>query len=117
MDPGTSMGKYQSRATHKHSSTTWIGTLSQQTMEHVMSTEQDKYKNSKRRLKDENAVKRQTKIAKEYGVPVKEPHKFAKRHAMNCGNPKCFMCSNPRKVFKEKTIQEQRLEQDLEKED
>jgi hypothetical protein len=27
------------------------------------------------------------------------------------------MCSNPRKVFKEKTIQEQRLEQDLEKED
>ena len=44
-----------------------------------MSTEQDKYKNSRRRLKDENAVKKQTKIAKEFGVPVIEPHKFAKR--------------------------------------
>ena len=78
-----------------------------------MSTEQDKYKNSRRRLKDENAVKRQTKIAKEYGVPVKEPHKFAKRHAMNCGNPNCVMCGNPRKTFKELTQQEKRLFQDV----
>ena len=78
-----------------------------------MSTEEDKYKNSRRRLKDENAVKRQTKIAKEYGVPVKEPHKFAKRHAMNCGNPNCVMCGNPRKTFKELTQQEKRLFQDV----
>jgi len=78
-----------------------------------VSTEQDKYKNSRRRLKDENAVKRQTKIAKEYGVPVKEPHKFAKRHAMNCGNPNCVMCGNPRKTFKELTQQEKRLFQDV----
>ena len=78
-----------------------------------MSTEEDKFKNSKRRLKDENAVKRQTKIAKEYGVPVKEPHKFAKRHAMNCGNPNCVMCGNPRKTFKELTQQEKRLFQDV----
>ena len=76
-----------------------------------MSTEQDKYKNSKRRLKDENAVKKQTKIAKEFGVPVDEPHKFVKRHAMNCGNPKCIMCSNPRKTFGELTFQEQKLYQ------
>ena len=79
-----------------------------------MSTEEDKFKHSKRLLKDENAVKKQTKIAKTFGVPVKEPHKFAKHHAMNCGNPKCVMCSNPRKVFGEKTIQEQRAEQDVE---
>jgi hypothetical protein len=78
-----------------------------------MSTEQDKYKNSRRRLKDENAVKKQTKIAKEFGVPVTEPHKFAKRHAMNCGNPNCVMCSNPRKTFKELTQQEKRLFQDV----
>ena len=78
-----------------------------------MSTEQDKYKNSKRRLKDENAVKKQTKIAKEFGVPVKEPHKFAKRHAMNCGNSNCVMCGNPRKTFKELTQQEKRLFQDV----
>ena len=79
-----------------------------------MSTEEDKFKHSKRLLKDENAVKKQTKIAKTFGVPVREPHKFAKHHAMNCGNPKCVMCSNPRKVFGEKTIQEQRAEQDAE---
>ena len=80
-----------------------------------MSTEEDKFKHSKRLLKDENAVKKQTKIAKEYGVPVEEPHKFAKHHAMNCGNPKCVMCGNPRKTFKELTQQEKRLFQDTEK--
>ena len=78
-----------------------------------MGTEQEKFKKSKRLLKDENAVKKQTKIAKEFGVPVEEPHKFAKHHAMNCGNPKCHMCGNPRKVFKELTQQEKRLFQDV----
>ena len=80
-----------------------------------MSTEQDKFKHSKRLQKDENAVKKQVKIAREFGVPVTEPHKFAKRHAMNCGNPNCVMCGNPRKTFKELTQQEKRLFQDLEK--
>ena len=79
-----------------------------------MSTEQDRFKNSKRRLRDESAVKKQTKIAKAYGVPVTEPHKFAKHHAMNCGNPDCVMCGNPRKTFNELTAQEQRLFQDTE---
>jgi hypothetical protein len=79
-----------------------------------MSTEQDRFKNSQRRLRDESAVKKQTKIAKAYGVPVQEPHKFAKHHAMNCGNPDCVMCGNPRKVFNELTAQEKRLFQDTE---
>ena len=77
-----------------------------------MSKEQDKIKHSKRLQKDENAVKKQTKIAKEFGIPVEEPHKFVKHHAMNCGNPKCVMCGNPRKTFKELTQQEKRLFQD-----
>ena len=80
-----------------------------------MSTEEDKFKKSKRLQKDKNAVKKQTKIAKTFGVPVKEPHKFAKHHAMNCGNPNCVMCGNPRKTFKELTQQEKRLFQDAEK--
>jgi hypothetical protein len=79
-----------------------------------MSTEQDRFKNSKRRLRDESAVKKQSKIAKAHGVPVEEPHKFAKHHAMNCGNPDCVMCSNPRKTFNELTAQEKRLFQDTE---
>jgi hypothetical protein len=78
-----------------------------------MSKEQDKIKHSTRLQKDDNAVKKQTKIAKEFGVPVDEPHKFVKHHAMNCGNPKCVMCSNPRKTFKELTQQEKRLFQDV----
>ena len=82
-----------------------------------MSTEEDKFKNSKRRLKDENAVKKQTKIGKQYGMSNKEitqPHRLAKRHAMNCGNPNCVMCANPRKTFNELTQQEKRLFQDVE---
>ena len=80
-----------------------------------MSKEQDKIKHSKRLLKDENVIKKQTKIAKDFGIPVTEPHKFAKHHAMNCGNPKCIMCANPRKTFKELTQQEKRMFQDVEK--
>ena len=80
-----------------------------------MSKEQDKIKHSKRLQKDENAVKKQTRIAKAAGLEVNETHKFAKHHAMNCGNPKCVMCANPRKVFKELTQQEKRLFQDVEK--
>jgi hypothetical protein len=76
-----------------------------------MSDEESKIKHSKRILKTDNAVKKQTKIAKEYGVPITEPHKFAKHHAMNCGNPKCHMCGNPRKVWGEKTIQEKKFDE------
>jgi hypothetical protein len=79
----------------------------------TMSTEQDKFKHSKRLLQDENAVKKQTRIAKQYGSNVEEPHRFAKHHAMNCGDPKCVMCSNPRRTFNEPTQQEKRLFQDL----
>jgi hypothetical protein len=77
-----------------------------------MSTEQDKIKKNKRIQKDENAVKKQTKIAKTFGVPVTEPHKFAKHHALDCGNPKCLLCSGE-KVLGIKSIKERRLEQDL----
>ena len=87
-----------------------------------MSHEQDKFKNSKRRLKDDNAVKKQSKISKQYNVAGydskvdKQPHRFHKHHAMNCGNPKCFLCSNPRKIHKDKlTQQEKRIFQDLDK--
>lgn len=81
-----------------------------------MSTEEDKFKHSKRLLKDENAVKKQVKIAKSAGMPTDKPHKFAKHHALDCGNPNCIVCGNPRKLFKELTTQEKRLFQDIDKE-
>ena len=86
-----------------------------------MSEELEKVKHSKRIQQKENHVKRQAKILKGYQSPnempnrqLKEPHRLAKRHAMNCGNPKCLMCGNPRKMFKELTIQEQRAHQEME---
>jgi hypothetical protein len=79
----------------------------------VMSNEESKVKHSKRIHKTETAVKKQVDIAKQYGMPVKEPHRLAKKHALNCGDPNCVMCGNPRKFFKEKTIQEKRLEQSI----
>ena len=76
-----------------------------------MSNEEDKFKKSKRILKDENAIRKQLKIAKAYSIPVESPHQLAKHHVLDCVNPNCVMCANPRKVWKEKTIQERRFEQ------
>jgi hypothetical protein len=87
-----------------------------------MANELAKYLNSRRRLKDENAIAKQVKIAKEHRVSeynpseVNQPHRYNKRHAMDCGNPECFMCGNPRKTHKDKlTTQEKRLFQETEK--
>jgi len=80
-----------------------------------MSKEEDKIKNSLRRHRDNTAVNRQVKISKSFGVPVAEPHKLSKHHALNCGDPKCVMCANPRKMFNELTQQERRLFQDLDR--
>lgn len=77
-----------------------------------MSTEDDKLKHSKRLYAEETAIKRQTKIAKSHGIEVKEPHKFAKHHALDCGHSGCVMCGNPRKIWKEETIQEKRFKQE-----
>ena len=84
-----------------------------------MSTEQDKLKNSRRRHADETAINRQVKIAKKHGLTeqdraIKEPHRMVKHHAMDCGQPGCVLCGNPRKLFNELTTQEKRLFQDVE---
>jgi hypothetical protein len=70
-----------------------------------MSKVEDKEKHSKRLHDTQTHVKRQVDIAKAFGAPIKEPNKFAKKHALNCGNPNCTMCANPRK-FGEETKQE-----------
>lgn len=87
-----------------------------------MSHENDKIKNSKRRYKDEVAIEKQRKIAKQHNSftdenkVLKEPHRLIKHHAMDCGNPACFMCGNPRKTHKDKlTAQEKRIFQDADK--
>ena len=87
-----------------------------------MSTEDAKFKHSKRIHQDENAIKKQAKIARQHRVAdyqskiEREPHRLHKRHAMDCGNPECYLCGNPRKTHKDKlTAQEHRLFQDLDR--
>ncbi len=86
-----------------------------------MSNDLAKYINSRRRHKTDVAIARQVKIAKSHGTfnqqNIKQPHRLAKHHAMDCGNPGCFLCGNPRKTHgKDRlTAQEKRLFQDVER--
>jgi protein subunit release factor B len=86
-----------------------------------MSNETAKFLNSLRRHKNDVAIARQIKIAKAHGLTnkdkaVKEPHRLAKHHVMDCGNPQCPLCGNPRRSHKDTlTAQEKRLYQDVEK--
>lgn len=73
-----------------------------------MSDEFTVEKRGKRIRGKEHAIRKQTAIAKAYGLEIKEPHRYEKHHLLNCGNPKCIMCGNPRKVWKELTLQERR---------
>ena len=75
-----------------------------------MSKDEDKIKHSKRLLKDTNAINKQIKIAKAHGLPVENTHGFVKHHAMDCGQPGCVVCGNRRKVWGEKTVQEQKFD-------
>lgn len=82
-------------------------------MEEVQVSDIDpaKQKHQRRIQQKNNHIQKQCKILKEYSIPVGEPHKLHKTRAMNCGNPQCYMCANPRRVFKEKTVQEKKFEQ------
>jgi hypothetical protein len=86
-----------------------------------MSNEIAKYINSHRRHKNDVAIARQVRIAKQHGLTnkdkaIKEPHRLAKHHAMDCGNPQCPLCGNPRRTHKDTlTAQEKRLYQDVDK--
>ena len=84
-----------------------------------MSNDLAKFINSRRRHKTDVKIARQVQIARQHGLTnrdkaVREPHRMAKHHAMDCGRPGCMMCGNPRKTTKEITAQEKRLFQDVE---
>lgn len=87
-----------------------------------MSNDLAKFLNSRRRHRDDIAIARQVKIARQHGLghndlAVKEPHRHAKHHVMDCGQPGCNLCGNPRRNgwYKSQrlTAQERRLFQDL----
>ena len=78
-----------------------------------MSTQEDKIKHSERIHQKETKIENKMKLAKAYGEihVLKNPHKYHKTSPMNCGDPGCVMCGNPRKFFNEKTMQEKSFEQ------
>ena len=77
-----------------------------------MSQARDRAKHATRRHRNWRAIRHQLDIAHAHGMEVKTPHRLAKHHALNCGNSRCMLCSNPRRTWKEKTVQEKRAEQD-----
>ena len=71
-----------------------------------MSNEKAKFLNSRRRHKTDVAIARQVRIAKQHNAfpdnhnLLKEKHRLSKHHVMDCGNPECVLCSNPRRIEK-----------------
>ena len=76
-----------------------------------MSNQVERFKHSKRLQKKTRAIKKQTSIARAHGFPTGPEHRLSKIHATTCGDSHCAMCGNPRKFFKEKTVQEKSFEQ------
>lgn len=67
----------------------------------------EKAKHAKRLQQKANHINKQMKIRKSHGFPdEKDMHRYHKRSGTTCGDPNCMMCGNPRKFFKERTIQE-----------
>jgi hypothetical protein len=69
---------------------------------------EQKIKRIKRKQQKIRHIERQLEITKTFGLNVEEPHRLHKKNALNCGDPHCAMCGNPRKFFKEKTLQERK---------
>ncbi|QTH80429.1 hypothetical protein PA10_00231 [Pseudomonas phage pPa_SNUABM_DT01] len=70
----------------------------------------DKVSKRLKRHQDAVAVNQQLAICKFHEAVVTEPSGvFRKRHALNCGRSKCFLCSNPRRRFKAITLPERRV--------
>ena len=70
----------------------------------------DKNKKAKRLQRTANAIKKQVRIAKSLGTTHthNQPHRYAKRHALDCGNPKCLVCHSE-KVFNKPTLQDRKF--------
>lgn len=72
----------------------------------------DRNKKAKRLQRTANVIKKQLRIAKAFGLThlLKQPHRLAKHHALDCGNTECLVCHSD-KVFNKPTIQEKRFVQ------
>ena len=80
-----------------------------------MSAQDHKTKHSLRIHKNQCKQLEQQKIAKLHGIEETSKHYYNKHHALDCGNPKCPVCGNPRRQHKNTlTYQEQKFYQYVE---
>ena len=72
----------------------------------------DRSKRAKRLQHTANVIKKLIRIAKAFGLThlLKQPHRLAKHHALDCGNTECQVCHSE-KIFNKPTIQEKRFVQ------
>ena len=70
----------------------------------------DRSKKAKRLQHTANVIKKQMRIAKAFGLThlLKQPHRLAKHHALDCGNPKCQVCHSE-KIFNKPTLQDRKF--------
>ena len=72
----------------------------------------DRSKKAQRLQRTSKAIKKQLRIAKQsvWHNPklLTQPHRMAKHHALDCGNPKCLVCHSE-KIFNKPSIQEQKF--------
>lgn len=67
-----------------------------------MSDEVTRNTRSIRFKNDFRNIRKQLALAKTFSVPVPENkvHRLSKLKVLNCGDPTCLMCANPRKIHK-----------------
>ena len=75
----------------------------------LMANEHDKLLHSLRRYADRTYVKKQVNIAQRYGIKTDHPNRYRKVSSMDCGNPRCPVCGNPRRLYKQLSHQEKKL--------
>jgi hypothetical protein len=73
-------------------------------------------KKAKRLQHTANAIKKQVRIAKAFGMNhiLNQPHRLAKHHALDCGNTECLVCHSE-KVFRKPTLQEKKFIEGIDK--
>lgn len=79
----------------------------------------DKEARRNRRHNARKQVEAQLRLVRFYypkgteGYETKAKGRWRKQHALNCGRSGCCMCVNPRRIFKARTLHEQRIDQAL----
>ncbi len=74
-----------------------------------MSSEEQKMRRSQRRANTHTKIKKQVRIAKLMGVEIKDEHRYAKHHALDCGIPRCPVCDGAHTPKRQRTLQERKF--------